>query len=218
MYYKDRTEAGDMIAARLRSRFNPSECAVVAISEGGVVVGARVANILQCVMMLVVARSVEIPGESLNLGMVDEHGGFTYNSELAYTEIKEYTDEFHGMVDEKKREALGSISKDIGDGVVWNEKLLADKSVIIIDDGMEDTIGVDVAMNLLKPVRIAKFIVASPVVNVEVVDKLHVMADELIILDIRSNFLGTDHYYSDNTKPTTKEAIEYVSQIVDNWR
>ena len=95
--------------------------------------------------------------------------------------------------------------------------MLTDKSIIIIDDGLEDTVGLDVAMNLLKPVRYKKIIVSAPVVNVDVVDHLHIVADELLILDVRANFLGTDHYYTDNRKPSTKEAVDYVSKIVKNW-
>lgn len=217
MYFDDRVQAGNMLANSLHGRFGPEECAIVALSEGGVIVGAQVASALRCVMLFVLSRPVEIPGESLDLGMVDESGGFTYNSELADIEIKEYGDEFHGYVDEKKREALTSINREIGNGGIWDEKLLTDKTVILIDDGLEDTTGIDVAMNLLKPVRIKKLIISAPIINVDVVDHLHILADELLILDVRDNFLGTDHYYTDNKTLSTKEAVEYVSKIVKNW-
>ena len=50
------------------------------------------------------------------------------------------------------------------------------------------------------------------------VDQLHVTADELHVLDVKENYLGVNHYYSDNTVPTRKEAIQKISQIILNWR
>ena len=59
---------------------------------------------------------------------------------------------------------------------------------------------------------------ATPVASVQAVDKLHMLADELHILDVKDNYLGTDHYYNNNTVPSHEETIDKINKIVLNWR
>ena len=74
------------------------------------------------------------------------------------------------------------------------------------------------ALDFLKPIRILRLVVASPVASVAVVDRLHITADELHLLDVKENFLGVDHYYEDNNVPTLQQSIDKISQIILNWR
>lgn len=207
-----------MLAAKLVDRYANSNCAVVALSEGAVVVGAEIANALNCVMMFLITEGVILPGENLDLGAIDQTGGFTYNGSLAEVEIEEYVDEYHGYVEEQKREATQHISREIGRGDILDKDMLRHRVVILVSDGLADSTAVDVAVNIFKPLNIEKLIVATPVIDVDVVDSLHVIADELQILDVRSNYLGANHYYTDNTMPTREQAIEYIAKIVANWR
>ena len=61
-------------------------------------------------------------------------------------------------------------------------------------------------------------VVATPVATVNAVDKLHVIADELHVLDVKTNYLGVNHYYDNNDLPTREETIAKINQIVLNWR
>ena len=54
--------------------------------------------------------------------------------------------------------------------------------------------------------------------SVELVDKVHLIADELHILDVKANYLDTDHYYEVNDLPTHEETIAKINQIIANWR
>jgi len=47
---------------------------------------------------------------------------------------------------------------------------------------------------------------------------LHILADELHILDVKSNFMGTDHYYTQNVIPSHEDTIAKINQIVLNWK
>jgi hypothetical protein len=44
------------------------------------------------------------------------------------------------------------------------------------------------------------------------------LADELHILDVKENFMGTNHYYEQNDIPSHEETIAKINQIVLNWR
>ena len=43
-------------------------------------------------------------------------------------------------------------------------------------------------------------------------------ADELHILDVKENYMGTDHYYTDNTIPDHDVTIKKINEMILNWR
>lgn len=218
MYFESRAQAGQLLAAQMLETYRYEYCAVVAVSTGGVVVGEQIAAQLHCILMMLVTEEIDIPGESMSFGAVSQGGNFTYNSAFSLGEIDEYTSEFHGYLDDQKREAFSRINRLVGDGGVISQDMLRNRVVILVSDGFANGAILSVALDYLKPIRIKKLVVAAPVATIPAVDQLHVAADEIHILDVKENFMGTEHYYDDNTLPTREEAIEKVNQIVLNWR
>lgn len=218
MYFEDRTQAGRLLAEQLFDRYRYENCAVLSLTDGGVLIGEEIAAWLHCALMLIVSEDIEIPGENMSFGGVSQSGNFTYNSELSGGEIYEYTSEFHGYLDEKKREAFQRINRLIGDGGTVDKDLLRDRVVILVSDGFGDDASIDVALDFLKPIRIQRLVVAAPIATVPAVDRLHVAADELHILDVKTNYLGVDHYYERNDLPSHEETIAHINQVILNWR
>ena len=218
MYFESRAHAGQLLAQQLFEKYRYDNCAVVALSDGAVLVGEQIAAYLHCVLTMLVVEDIEVPGESMSFGGVSQSGEFTYNSEFSSGEIDEYTSEFHGYLEEQKRQAFQRINRLIGDGGVIDHDLLRDRTVILVSDGFDDTTVIDVAMDFLKPIRIQRLVIATPVASEPAVDRLHVMADELHILDVKANYLDTDHYYTDNEIPPHEETIDKINKIILNWR
>lgn len=218
MYFESRSQAGQYLAAALVKRYRYENCAVVALTTGGVLVGEQIAAQLHCPLMMLLSESIDIPGENAIIGAVADGGTFTYNSEFSSGELEEYTSEFHGYIDDKKREALSHINHLIGDGGVIDESLLKDRHIILVSDGFYDLSTITTALEFLKPIRTGKLIFAAPVATIPVVDRLHIAADELHILDVKPNFLGVDHYFEDNFVPSVEMIVSKISQIVLNWR
>lgn len=218
MYFESRAQAGQLLAAQIGEQYRYENCAVVALSTGGVVVGEQIAAQLHCILTMLVTEEIEVPGESVSIGAVSQAGNFTYNSEFTSGEINEYASEFHGYLDDQKRQAFSRINRLVGDGGIISQDMLRDRVVILVSDGFADAAIVSVALDFLKPIRTQKLVIVAPVATVPVVDKLHVIADELHILDVKENFMGTDHYYTDNVVPTREEAVAKINQIILNWR
>lgn len=218
MYFESRADAGAQLAARLLSSYRYENCAVIALSDGAVLVGEQIAAALHCVLTMLLIEDIEVPGESMSFGGVSENGGFTYNGMFSVGEIEEYTSEFHGYLDEKKREAFQEINRLLGDGGLIDKSLLLDRTVILVADGIDNGASIDVAMDFLKPIRTQRIVVATPIASVPAVDKLHITADEIHILDVKENFMGTNHYYTDNTIPSHEDTIAKINQIVLNWQ
>lgn len=218
MYFEDRTQAGSLLAEALVEKYRYENCAVVALSEGGVVVGEEIATQLHCALMLIISEEIDIPGEGMSFGGVSQSGQFTYNSELSTGEIEGYTSEFHGYLAEQQREAFQRINRLIGDGGTVDKDLLRDRNVILVSDGFGDDASIDVALDFLKPIRIQRLIVASPTATVSAVDRMHVAADELHILDVKSNWMGVDHYYDKNDVPSREDTIAHINEIILKWK
>lgn len=207
-----------MLAEQLVEKYRYEDCAVVALSDGAVLVGEQIAAGLHCVLTMLLIEDIEVPGESVSFGGVSQNGAFTYNGMFSAGEIEGYTAEFHGYLDEQKREKFQKINRLLGDGGIISNEMLLDRTVILVADGIDTGASIDVAMDFLKPIRVVKIVVATPVATVPAVDKLHIMADELHILDVKENFMGVDHYYEDNTIPSHEETIAKINQIILNWR
>lgn len=218
MYFESRAHAGQLLANEVAEKYRYEDCAVIALSDGAVLVGEQIASALHCVLTMLLIEDIEVPGESMSFGGVSQSGGFTYNGMFSAGEIEEYTSEFHGYLDEKKREAFQKINRLLGDGGLISKEMLQGRIVILVADGLDNGASIDVAMDFLKPIRTQRIVVATPVATVSAVDKLHMVADELHILDVKDNFLGTDHYYTDNTVPSHEDTIAKINEIVLNWR
>lgn len=218
MYFENRTQAGEILAERLVPEYRYEDCAVVALSDGAVLVGEEIAAALHCVLTLLLIENIEVPGESLSFGGVSQAGNFTYNSFFSSGEIDEYTSEFHAYLEEQKREKFQRINRLLGDGGIIDADLLRDRVIVLVADGVSEGTEIDVALDFLKPVRTKKIIIATPVATIPAVDRLHLAGDELHILDVKENFFGTDHYYDDNTIPPHEETIQKINQIVLKWR
>ena len=218
MYFESRSEAGAKLAAELLERYRYENCAVVALSDGAVLVGEQIAAALHCILTLLLVEDIEVPGESTSFGTVSQDGQFTYNGMFSSGEIEEYTSEFHGYLEEKKREAYQKINRLLGDGGLIDHDMLRDHTVILVSDGINSGSAFTAAVEYLKPIRIARLVVVSPVASVQSVDALHLLADELHILDVKENYIATDHYYNENAIPSHEETIQKINKIVLNWR
>lgn len=218
MYFESRAQAGHRLAEELVNTYRYENCVVVALSDGAVQVGEQIAEALHCLLTMLLVEDIAIPGESLSFGGVSQTGAFTYNGEFSDGEIEEYTNEFHGYLEEQKREAFQKINRLIGDGGVIDHDMLRDHVVILVADGLDSGAALDVAIDFLKPIRIQRLVVTTPVASISAVDRLHLLADELHILDVKENYMGTNHYYEVNDIPSHEETIAKINEVILNWR
>lgn len=218
MYFHSRSEAGEQLARQLFDAYRYENVAVVALGDGGVAVGEPIAERLHCILTLLLSEDISMPGGALKFGAVSQTGQFTQSSSLTSSEVTEYGTEYHGYMEEQKRQAFHKINRLIGDGGIIDGDLLRNHTVVLVSDGLNDTTALDVALDFIKPIQIQKLVIAAPIASVEMVDKVHIIADELHILDVKTNYLNTDHYYDQNDLPSHEETIAKINQIVLNWR
>ena len=218
MYFESRSQAGQIIADSIFERYRYENCVVVALNDGGVLVGEQIAIALHCLLTLLVVEDIQIPGEGISFGAVSQSGELTYNESLSSGEIDEYNSEYHGFLEEKKREAFQTINRLLGDGGLIDKDMLRDHVVILVSDGLDSGTSIDVALDFLKPLRLQRLVIATPLASVPAVDKIHTAADELCVLDVKDNYMGVDHYYVQNDIPSHQDTVNKINNIVLNWR
>ena len=215
MYFESRNNAGEKLAQQLLEKYRYEDCAVLALSDGAVLVGEPIAAALHSVLTMLLVEAIEIPGEGINIGGLNQSGRFTYNGMLSAGEVEGFRQEYFGYFEEKKREGMMRINRLLGDGGLVNKDLLKGRNIILVSDGFHDAASLDVALDFLKPINIQKLIVATPTATVPSVDRLHVTVDEMYILDVKDNFMGVDHYYEDNTVPSHEDTVKKINL---NWQ
>lgn len=218
MYFESRTKAGEQLAEKLLEKYRYEDCAILALSDGAVLVGEPIATALHSVLTMLLVESIEVPGEGINIGGLNQSGRFTYNGMLSAGEIEGFRQEYFGYFEEKKRESMMRINRLLGDGGLVDKELLRGRHIILVSDGFHDAASLDVALDFLKPINIQKLIVATPTATVPAVDRLHVTVDEMYILDVKTNFMGVDHYYDDNSVPSHEDTVRKINDIILKWQ
>ena len=216
MYFSSRLEAGYRLAQEML-KFRYENTVVVALSDGGVQVGQQIAAAIHASLALLLAESIDIPGEGEVFGTLNQSGRFTYNGMLSAGELEAYYSEFHGYLEDQKREKMGRINQLLGAGGIVDETMLREHNVVLVSDGLQSGASLEAAADFLKPLNIGKLVIAAPLASVEAVDRAHILGDELHILSVTDNYLDTDHYYDVNDVPSHEATIATLNEIVLNW-
>lgn len=217
MYFASRTEAGQKLAGEL-STYRYEDSAVLALSDGGVVVGAQIAAKLHCPLMFLLTQDVILPGERTAVGLVDQNGGFTYNDYFSTGALEGFTQEYYGVIEQLKMEKWHGLNRVLSDGGLVDEAILTERHIIIVSDGLLSGTSLVATMNFLKPVKTKKIIVATPYASVEAVDKMHMVADELHVLNVIDGTFELDHYFEKDDVPTREDIVKTLNQAILKWK
>jgi predicted phosphoribosyltransferase len=218
MYYKNRQEAGRKIAKKLVPKYRYENVAIVALSDGGVIIGAEIAKQLHCVLTMLLTEEVKLPGESKPIAVVNQDGGFTYNNLFSAGQLEGFTSEYHTYIEQEKRQKFHAINRLLGEGGLIRRDLLYGHNVVLVSDGLNSGISLDAAQDFLKPIKIERLIIVTPLATVQAVDRMHIIADEIVCLDVVENYMNTNHYYDDNKLPSHETIVKTIETIVLNWK
>lgn len=218
MYLASRVQAGRMLAAQLLPKYRYENCAVVALDDGGAMVGAQIAMQLHCVLTLLMSAEIKLPQEPTAIAGITASGTLSYNSSYSKGEIDELAGENFGYIEQQKLLRMHDMNQLVGQGGTINKELLRGHNIIVVTDGAKTGFGVDLVYEFLKPINIEKLIFAVPFSSVEAVDRMHVLADDLYCLNVIQEYRDTEHYYDKQDVPDHKTVLETVEHIILNWK
>jgi putative phosphoribosyl transferase len=218
MYFASRMQAGRMLASRLTPKYRYENCAVLALDDGGVIVGAQIASQLHCVLTMMVSASISLPREPVELAGITTSGSVAYNSAYSQGDLDELLSENRGYIEQEKLRKMHEINQLISGAGTVDKKLIKGHNVILVSAGLKSAFQIDLAFEFLKPIQIDRLIFAMPLANVQVVDKMHVLGDDLYVLDVMDEMREIEHYYDANDLPSHEDIVKIIENIVLQWR
>lgn len=216
MYFSDRVEAGKQLAERLLM-YRDKQTVVLALNETSAIVAAQVAMKLHANMVLYMIKDIRFPNEEDVLAGMSSTGDFHYNSLLNAGEVEELASEYHGWLDEQRMQKNHELNVLLSDGGTIKKDMLRHHIVIVVADGVISTFALDMVANFLKTIAIKRFVIATPIANVEAVDRMRVLSDELHCLGVHANLVDINHYYDKNSEITVPEVLKIIRNISLSW-
>ncbi len=216
MYFNSRVEAGHKLA-QLLAKYKNEQCAVVALSDGGVVVGAQIASTLRCVLTMLLAEPIRAPGEPEAVASINQDGDYSPNNTWSAGQLEEFDMEYHQLFEQLKLDKLGELHRLVGRAGLIDKKLLKGHTVILVSDGLGSGFSIDAAMLYLKTVKMKRLVIVSPVASLNAVDRMHILGDEIFCLSVVDNFMGANHYYEDNHLPSHETIVQTIGTVVKQW-
>lgn len=218
MYFQSRTEAGKTLAKVLAPKYRQENCALVALSDGGVVIGAQIAMELHCVLTMLLTETITLPREEIAVAGISSDGAFSYNNYYSPGEIEEFVSEYYHLIEQEKMSKMHDMNRLLGQNGLIRRDLLHDKTVILVTDGLANGFSIDLAVAFLKPIKIKRLVVATPLASLQAVDRMHILADEIHCLSVIEDYINTDHYYETKDVPPHETIIKTIEQIVLHWK
>jgi predicted phosphoribosyltransferase len=192
--FRDRREAGQLLAERLQDYAQRSDAIVLALPRGGVPVGFEIANKLKLPLDVFVVRKLGVPGQrELAMGAIASGGIRVLNEDVlramphAAATVAAVTTEEAREVDRRER--------DYRQGRAAPE--LSGRVLILVDDGLATGATMLAAIAALRQKDPAKIVVAVPVCPPETLAEVERAADETVILFAPDWFRGVGQFYED---------------------
>jgi predicted phosphoribosyltransferase len=218
MYFKSRVEAGQKLADAITKKYQGKPCAVVALSDGGVMVGAQIALKLKCVLTMLLTEPISLPREPDAIAGISQDGSFSYNKAFSPGEVEDLVSEYRGVIEQEKLTKINNMHRLVGKGGLIRKDLLREHNVILVSDGLSSGFSLDLAAEFLKPIHLQSLIMATPLASVPAVDRMHILCDDIFCLSVIEDFITIDHYYDTQDVPSHELVIQTIDKIIEHWQ
>jgi predicted phosphoribosyltransferase len=210
--FRDRTEAGQVLAERLREYERRPKAIVLALPRGGLPVGFEIATKLELPLDVFVVRKLGVPGQrELAMGAIASGGVRVLNEDVlrampfAATAVAEITAQETREVERRER--------DYRDGRPAPD--LEHRIVILVDDGLATGATMLAAIAALRQKDPAKIVVAVPVCPPETLREIERVADDTVVLFAPDWFRGVGQFYDDFAQLSDKTVRDLLARAAE---
>ena len=201
--FRDRTDAGRRLAAKLTAYAGRPDVVVLALPRGGVPVGAQVARQLGVPLDVYLVRKLGVPGqEELALGAIAS-GGVRVLNEALVRELGLSAAMIDALAERERPELERRERLYRGDRTLPD---VSDRVVILIDDGLATGASMRAAVEALRTHHPAKLVVAVPVAAPETCAAFESLADEVTCAVTPEPFYAVGLWY-DHFDQTTDDEV-----------
>lgn len=207
--FRDRTEAGQQLAAKLTAYVNRPDVLVLALPRGGVPVAFEVARALHAPLDVLVVRKLGVPGqEELAMGAIATGGVRILNNDVV--ELLGIPDEVINRVaaqEQQEVERREHLSR--GDRPTYD---VHGRTIILVDDGIATGATMRAAVAALKQQQPARLIIAVPVAAASTCDAFAAEVDELVCVIRPAIFYAVGFWYENFSQTTDEEVRDLLEQ------
>jgi putative phosphoribosyl transferase len=208
-FYRNRREAGQVLARRLMKYANRQDVLVLALPRGGVPVAYEVAKALHAPLDVFLVRKLGVPGhEELAMGAIATGGIRVLNENvirslgISNEQIERATEEEQHELE--RREHLYRDDRPAPD--------VRGRMVILIDDGLATGATMRAAVRALRQQQPAHIVVAVPVAAPVVCEEFRAEADDVVCAKTPEPFYGVGYWYEDFAQTSDQEVHDLLEQ------
>jgi len=211
--FKNRSDAGRQLAARLNEYANRSDVLVLALPRGGVPVAFEVASALGAPLDVYLVRKLGVPGHTeLAMGAIAA-GGVEVLSETLIRDLNIP----HLLVQQiAVRERLELERRDRLFRGDRPPVPVRDRTILLIDDGLATGSTMQAAITALRQQAPAHIIVAVPVGARDTCDRLRHMADRVVCLSTPEPFEAVGLWYEEFGQTSDEEVTRLLAAAADD--
>ena len=207
--FKNRTQAGRVLASHLAGYANRSDLVVLALPRGGVPVAFEVAQALDAPLDVFLVRKLGTPGQpELAVGAIAGGGVRVVNWPLV--EYLGISDRVIDNIAARERQELERRERAYRDDRPPIE--VRNRTIILIDDGLATGSTMGAAIAALKQRQPARIVVAVPVAPASTCDQLREVVDEVICPLSPEEFDGVGRWYEDFSQTSDDEVRSLLDQ------
>ena len=200
--FRDRAEAGELLAGQLLSYADQSDVLVLALPRGGVPVAAEVARRLHAPLDVFVVRKLGLPGYAeLAMGAIASGGVRVLNRDVV--DSFRIPDEIIEAVTAREQRELERRERSYRDDLPPPE--VRGKTVILVDDGVATGSTMIAAVAALRQTEAKRIVVAAPVIAPSTYREIRDRADEVAVVITPEDFHGVGQWYADFSQTTDEE-------------
>jgi len=211
--FKDRVEAGKILAKRLKELGSFENSIILALPRGGVQVAYEVAKRLNLPLDVIIVRKLGAPlDKEFAIGsLVEGDPEHVILNEDVIDRLKidkEYIDE----VITKERNELYR-RKELYRGTKNILSKLKDKKVILIDDGIATGYTIKAAITAIHKQNPNSIIVATPVAPNEVIEELNRLVNQVVVLKTPNPFWSVGIHYEHFNQTSDTQVLKLLNQL-----
>jgi putative phosphoribosyl transferase len=207
--FRDRTEAGRILATRLQAYANRADVLILALPRGGVPVGFEVAKALNAPLDIFLVRKLGVPGqEELAMGALASGGVRVLNEDVVrYLHIPDATIDAVAREEQRELERREQLYRDGRPALD-----VRGRTVILVDDGLATGSTMRAAILALRPQHPAGIVVAVPVAAVSTCEEFASEVDDVICASTPEPFRAVGLWYVDFTQTTDRDVHDLLAR------